>query len=100
MSSVTGLLTRLTPAISTSTTSPGTRVPTPSGVPVRTRSPGSNVMIAETYAKIARRHVVRGDDPRHRLPRLGSARLAQARSDDHADLPFILHSLGHRWQPD
>src|SRR4051812_5275267 len=43
----TGLLTRLTPGISTSTTSPGARGPTPEGVPVAMRSPGSNVMMRE-----------------------------------------------------
>src|SRR6185503_18356418 len=45
--SCTGLDTRLTPGISTSTMSPATRGPTPEGVPVATRSPGSNVMIRE-----------------------------------------------------
>ena len=46
-----------TPSTSTSTTSPGfiesfgsRKTPTPSGVPVRIRSPGSSVSARETYA--------------------------------------------------
>ena len=40
----TGLVRMPTPGISTSTTSPGASGPTPAGVPVATRSPGSRVM--------------------------------------------------------
>ena len=43
----TGLVTMLTPGISTSTISPSSSLPTPAGVPVATISPGSSVMICE-----------------------------------------------------
>src|SRR5690606_8787831 len=46
----TGLVTRPTPGISTSTTSPLRRGPTPEGVPVAMRSPGSSVMIELMYS--------------------------------------------------
>ncbi len=42
-----------TPGISTSTTSPFTRGPTPDGVPVATRSPGSSVITPEMKARMA-----------------------------------------------
>ena len=49
---VTGLRTWLWPHNSTSTTSPGSRRPTPSGVPVAIRSPGSSVMMRLTNEMI------------------------------------------------
>src|SRR6478672_4939490 len=47
----TGLLTLLTPGISTSTTSPALSGPTPAGVPVATMSPGSSVITCDTYER-------------------------------------------------
>ena len=44
LSALTGLRSTPTPGISTSTTSPGARGPTPSGVPVNTKSSGSRLM--------------------------------------------------------
>src|SRR6478609_2310692 len=45
--STTGLLMDPTPSTETVTSSPATSGPTPAGVPVRTRSPGSNVITCE-----------------------------------------------------
>src|SRR2546429_9721696 len=47
-SPTTGFRNTPTPGISTSTTSPGASGPTPAGVPVAIRSPGSRVMTCET----------------------------------------------------
>src|SRR5213080_728283 len=47
VSATTGFRSTPTPGISTSTTSPGASGPTPAGVPVAIRSPGSRVMTCE-----------------------------------------------------
>jgi hypothetical protein len=49
----TGLVNVPIPLIVMLTVSPSSMGPTPAGVPVRMRSPGSNVMTAETHSTIA-----------------------------------------------